>query len=94
MTDKRHPIQPLYLTDDKIMRFKPNKIVEFLLNAGPFDLNQLAVMNFADEDREQFAQLINYSLSGFSELSYVSDETYDAADELANEVIEEPSSDR
>jgi len=31
--------------------------------------------DFSQEDREQFAQLIGYSLSGFGELSYVSDET-------------------
>lgn len=34
----------------------------------------------ADEDREQFAQLIGYSLSGFADLSYVSNKTYNAAD--------------
>ena len=50
------------------------------LDAGPFDLNKLASMPFDDEDREQFAQLIGYSLGGFSELDYVSDETYDRAE--------------
>ncbi|HEY9661654.1 MAG TPA: hypothetical protein V6C65_24625, partial [Allocoleopsis sp.] len=32
----------------------------------------------------QFAQLIGYSLSGFGDLSYVSDETYAAASSMAN----------
>ncbi|GMV06748.1 MAG: hypothetical protein AMXMBFR53_30230 [Gemmatimonadota bacterium] len=35
--------------------------------------------SFSVEDSEQFAQLIGYSLSGFGELSYVTDETYNAA---------------
>jgi hypothetical protein len=42
-------------------------------------MNKLALMKFSDEDREQFAQLIGYSLSGFSELSYVTDKTYKTA---------------
>lgn len=75
MTPK-HPIQPLIRTDDGIIRFKENKIVKFLLDAGPFDMNQLAMMPFSVEDYEQFAQLIGYSLCGFGDLSYVTDETY------------------
>ena len=83
MNDKKHPIQPLALDENGVMRFKENKIVRFLLDAGQFDMNQLAMMEFSNDDREQFAQLIGYSLSGFSELSYVSDETYEAADLLS-----------
>ena len=36
-------------------------------------------MHFTAEDREQFAQLIGYSMSDFGELSYVTDRTYMAA---------------
>lgn len=72
----RHPVQPFYTDDAGVKRFKENKIVRFLLDAGPFDLNMLAVMEFTQEDREQFAQLIGYSLTGFSELRYVSNNTY------------------
>ena len=75
----RHPVQPLVFDDNRTVRFKKNKIVEFLLNDGPFDMNVLATMKFSVEDREQFAQLIGYSLSGFADLSYVSDETYERA---------------
>ena len=78
---KLHPTQPLELDNHGTLRFKENKIVSFLLNAGPFDLNQLALMSFTNEDREQLAQLIGYSLSGFGDLSYVSDETYERAGE-------------
>lgn len=75
----KHPVQPLITDEHGITRFKKNKIVRFLLDAGPFDLNNIAMMQFSAEDHEQLAQLIGYSLSGFGELSYVSDRTYNAA---------------
>ncbi len=78
----QHPIQPLAIDKDGVLRFKPNAIVRFLLDAGPYDLNKLALMPWSDEDREQLAMLIGYSLSGFSELSYVSDETYERAEAM------------
>jgi len=75
----QHPVQPLIKTKSGTVRFKENAIVHFLLDNGPYDMNKLAGMSFSDEDREQFAQLIGYSLSGFGDLSYVSDETYERA---------------
>lgn len=75
----KHPIQPLETDGNGVLHFKPNKIVRFLLDAGAYDLDKLDSMEFSQNDREQFAQLIGYSLSGFSELPYVSDETYDQA---------------
>lgn len=80
-----HPLQPLVRDTNGIVRFKENEIVRALLdsqgrNSGGLDMNQLAMMNFSREDREQFAQLIGYSLSGFGELmGYVRDETYETA---------------
>lgn len=73
------PIQPLEVDPHGCLRFKENKIVRYLLDNGGIDLNQLACIDFPNEDREQFSQLIGYSLSGFGELSHVTDETYDAA---------------
>lgn len=70
----KNPIQPII--DG---RFKSNKIVEFVLENGNIDLNDIARSSFTNDDREQFAQLIGYSLSSYSSLSYVSDETYNAA---------------
>lgn len=69
-----HPTQPLELDDDDVMRFKKNRIVRFLLDAGPFDMNSLALMPFTDKDRAQFAQLIGYDADGYLELSYVPNE--------------------
>jgi hypothetical protein len=67
------PLQPIEFDDTgEVIRFRENKIVRYLLDAGPFDLNHLAcVPGFSVEDEVQFAQLIGYSVSGFGELSYV-----------------------
>ena len=78
-----HPTQPLTKDAQGVVRFKPNKIVKHLLDHGGIDMNVLARLEFSDEDREQFAQLIGYSLSGYGELSYVSDDSYRAAEAMA-----------
>ena len=75
----RHPIQPVEVDEYGTLRFKGNAIVRFLLDSGKYNMNDLAGLPFSQEDREQFAQLIGYSLNGFAELSYVSDDAYDAA---------------
>ena len=79
-------MQKVIIDEHGVHRFERNKIVEFLLNFGPFDRNQLAMMPFDQEDREQFAQLIGYSISGFGELSYVSDEAYELAAAESNKL--------
>ena len=69
--------QPIYTDQHGTRRFKANAIVEYLLNNGPFDMNHLARLDFPDADRVQFAQLIGYSVSGWGDLPYVSDEDWD-----------------
>ena len=81
----RHPIQPCITDEHGTVRFHGNAIVRYLLDRGPFDMNHLAYQPFSREDREQFAQLIGYSLSGFSELDYVSDDTYATADRMQSD---------
>lgn len=82
----KNPIQPLEKDEHGVLRFKVNRIVQYLLDTHPAcDMNKLAVLDFTDDDRQQFAQLIGYSLSGYSELqSYVSDEAYSAAAHMAD----------
>lgn len=75
----KHPLQPLITDEYGITRFKHNAIVRYLLDNGGIDLNKIAGIPFSREDREQFAQLIGYSLCGFGDLSYVRDKTWDAA---------------
>lgn len=90
---KKHPMQPVYLDEAGRPRFRENKIVKFLLDAGPFDMNKLACMPFSKADREQFAQLIGYSTSGFGELSYVSDKAVIKADAKAEALLKENNND-
>ncbi len=75
----KHPIQPLVTDEQGTVRFKANSIVNHLLDNGGINMNDIAVMNFSKEDREQFAQLIGYSWSGACDLSYMSEEVLDAA---------------
>ena len=82
----KQPMQPIVKDSQGVARFKENAIVNHLLDAatsaGVCDMNSIACKEFSVEDREQFAQLIGYSLCGFAELSYVRDDTVDIADKF------------
>jgi hypothetical protein len=82
----KHPIQPVAPDAHGAIRFKANAIVQHLLDTHPTcDMNALARMTFTDDDRQQFAQLIGYSLNGYASLrSYVDDEAYGAAAHMAD----------
>lgn len=78
-----NPIQPL-VDVEGVTRFKENAIVRHLIDTHPAcDMNKLATLDFSDDDRQQFAQLIGYSLSGYCSLSYVDDVSYYAAGNVA-----------
>lgn len=87
----KHPMQPVESDSHGVVRFKENAIVRWLLDSThvksgrKVDLNMLALMEFSDEDREQFAQLIGYSVSGYHELPYVSNESAAAASAIVKE---------
>jgi len=69
-----HPMQPLEENEQGHLRFKENKIVKDLLDNSRetgMNLNDISCMAYSQEDREQFAQLIGYSINGFDELGYV-----------------------
>ena len=85
---EKNPTQPIYKAKDGVIRFKINKIVRLLLDVGPIDMNKLACMDFSNDDRMQFAQLIGYSVSGFGELSYCDEETINEADRIADIINE------
>lgn len=90
MSAVKHPMQPLQIDKDGVVRFKPNKLVRFLLDwASPkgMSLNDLALIPFDDEDRSQVAQLIGYSVSGWGDLSYSDHETVAEADRQAVELL-------
>ncbi len=75
---------------DNVIRFRENMIVSYLQNNGSTDMNALAAMDFSNEDRAQFAQLIGFSVSGWGELSYVDDSEADIAAEIAAGLITTP----
>ena len=75
----RHPVQPLVTDSAGRVMFKPNAIVQFLLNAGPFDENMLLLMPWSNEDRVQLAQLLGVSLGGFAYLPYITDDDFNRA---------------
>ena len=81
-----HPMQPL-VWDGDVVRFRRNKIVEYLFNTGRLNLNDIACMPFDAEDRQQIAQLLGYSVSGYGELNYVTDDSYAEARAAADKMI-------
>lgn len=87
-----HPMQPIVIAPDNVIRFKPNKIIRWMLERGKdgsvFDLNTIASQDFSDEDHMQLAQLIGYSVSGYGDLSYASRESVRTADALAAKLAE------
>lgn len=83
-------MQPILRTASGTIRFQRNAIVEYLLENGGIYLNILAELPFSQADREQFAQLIGYSVCGFHELSYVSDATANEASAAARIALELP----
>jgi putative N-acetylmannosamine-6-phosphate epimerase len=72
-------MQPVYKDSDGTVRFKENALVKYLYewakNKG-CSMNDLMLIPASKEDRQQLAQLIGYTLSGYSELPYVDDAAY------------------
>jgi hypothetical protein len=95
------PMQPVYADKGGVVRFRGNAIVRALLDRdtergrvhpdfparSDGGLNWIAEQGFSREDQEQFAQLIGYSIAGYHELSYVSDESCAQASRLAEAVV-------
>jgi len=85
----KQPMQPLVVDQRGTIRFQENAVVVALLDhcaRHGLTLNELAQMGFPDEDRAQLAQLIGYSVAGYHELSYVSNEAAHAASAAAREI--------
>ncbi|WP_324723819.1 hypothetical protein [Lelliottia sp. JS-SCA-14] len=76
------PMQPMVIDSVGTLRFKENPLVRKLLDVATgagYGLNAMALEDHSPDDRMQLAQLIGYSLSGYGDLSYVSDESYNRA---------------
>jgi hypothetical protein len=85
------PMQPVVLDEHGVVRFKANPIVRHLLDHGGIDMNAIARLDFPREAREQFAQLIGYSVSGASELDYASDAVIAMANAEADRLTATPN---
>lgn len=89
MTTPKNPIQPLVTDTHGVVRFKRNSIVSRLFEHGMktgLGMNEIhQESQHSQDDRIQFAQLIGYSVSGFSELSYVDDATWARVCEMRNQ---------
>ena len=87
----KHPMQPVYLDERGVARFKPNRLVRYLLDNGGLDMNDLAIAaathGIFDEDQSQFAQLIGYSVSGFGDLDYASSREIRKADKSVAKLL-------
>jgi hypothetical protein len=77
------PMQPL-VWDDTYLRFQENTLVRWLLYNGGRTMNDLIRVPATHADRRQFAQLIGYSVGGYSGLSYVDDAAYERVKEAAD----------
>lgn len=89
MSRKEPPMQPIVKAKDGVVRFQKNEIVSALLDwATPrgFDMNLIARMKFPRSDKEQFAQLIGYSVSGFGDLPYARPSIVAMADKKADDL--------
>ena len=91
------PMQPVHQDAHGTIRFRRNELVNILLDRDSArgriypdfpartdgGLNWIAMQNFSQEDQEQLAQLIGYSVSSYHELSYVSNRSAAQASALA-----------
>ncbi|HHM6437166.1 TPA: hypothetical protein ACRL36_000760 [Pseudomonas aeruginosa] len=94
LADTAVPMQPLVKDAHGVARFKANKIVNHLLDYASergCGMTELAKLQFPEEDYMQFAQLIGYSVSGYSDLSYVSDDSRGMAYAKLESLINDPS---
>jgi hypothetical protein len=80
------PMQPMEYVEG-IIRFRRNRLVEYLLKAGKLNMNDLAIFahvaGISNAEQMQFAQLIGYSVDGASNLSYFDQETVSEMDTKA-----------
>ena len=49
-------MQTLAYDEKGVLRFKPNAIVQYILDNGGVDLNKIAFLQFSKEDRQQIGR--------------------------------------
>ncbi len=82
MKDHKHPTQPTELDERGVLRFRRNAIICWLCDTGRLNLNETRMLpGVSDEDHQQLAQLLGYSVSGYGDLSYVDDAAWERVDD-------------
>ena len=85
-------MRPIEVAEDGKVRFKANAIVRWLVDNDKVSLNEIAARHaqgapaFPQEDVDEFWQMLGYSVSGYGELSHVSEESVEAADAIAEPI--------
>ena len=70
-----------------VIRFKQNAVIGWLFKQGHLNLNRIPVDELPLEDVEEFWQMLGYSVSGYSELSFIRPETVAEVDEAAEVIL-------
>lgn len=89
----KHPMQPVVVASDRVIRFQENKIVKWMLDqlAGQkITLNEVAMTAItfdAQDDYQQLMQLIGYSVSGYGDLSMHDPKILEKADAAAARLV-------
>lgn len=87
------PMQPIVFDKHGTARFQENRIINWLFNTGQLSLNMIAIdapeQHFSRNDRMQLAQLLGYSVGGFADLNYSTDEAIAEADAIVARMVAE-----
>ena len=86
----KNPMQPIFIAEDGVIRFKENRIVRDLVdlaNKHGTTLNHIVAGEYSKDDYSQLMQLIGYSVSGYGDLSQSRRKHVKKADRIAAEMI-------
>ena len=76
---------------NNVLKFKSNRIIEYLFDEGLLDLNRIVTLidgydKFSKAEYEEILQMLGYTVDGFLELSLVRDKTKDEVWDIRNEM--------
>jgi hypothetical protein len=84
---KKQPMQPIVVADDGVVRFQANKVIEWIVDSGKVSLDDVAMLKVPVGDKEQFWQMLGYSVSGYGGLLFVRRKTRLKASSKAARVL-------
>jgi len=87
----KHPMQPIFLDEQGVARFKENPIIRFLLNEAHANISHVVNSGFSQEDIDQFTQLLGCSVCAFGDYGFASKKAVKKADKKARKLNERRS---